>query len=726
MNASTTDASAGVDTGEPVQSAPDPTTRSRFMRAAAIGGVLGAVVFAWMVTAGTFDLFHWTTQGNFYDAQAHSILHGHLAIDPDVLGIEGFLGRAGNTYMYQGPFPALLRLPIVAVAGHAGDGRLTALSMLVALAVMLVFATRLHWGVRELVRRASPVTRSEAWFVGLFTFVLAAGSPFLYQASKAWVYHEALCWGVALALGAIDRLLAFVRRPSTSSLCWASALTVATLLTRASIGLGLLFGLALVAIGAACARLAARRGHRWPWVTWLAPGTEEQGHPQRLVVLGAAVVAPVFAYAVVNYLKFESLFSVPFYGQRYAIDPGHRAMLDANNGTFFGLQFAPTSLLHYLRPDAIEFTRTFPFVDFPRIPGTVVGDVFFDLIDRSASLPVVAPFLLVLVAVGATFAFRPSRWHEAGRAGLRVPMLAAAAGAATILPFGYIANRYLADFMPLLVLAGAVGLQVLLGGAPSSVTSHAWRVAGGVALVALAAWSCWVNVGLALRYQREWSPNAAPELLAGFLGFQDDVSRALGGDGIGPAERVGARDPLPNGIGRAGTLLIVGDCDGLYVSDGMDVNSFKPSPWNAVERGAGTGHRRFRVTVPHRPKGTIVPIMTADSDTPRGILLEYLGGDSVRLLYRTDGPDDRVDVPFDIDFGREYDVDVVTDWRVDTTKVRWGDATRLETFSSFDGEWQPGRNDVFDDVATRFPGALESERVTAPLCDELLARATSS
>ena len=57
---------------------------------------------------------------------------------------------------------------------------------------------------------------------------------------------------------------------------------------------------------------------------------------------------------------------------------------------------------------------------------------------------------------------RSDRAPGTGVSALRGPTLGALAGALTILPFGYIANRYLADALPVLVIAGLVGVHVLL------------------------------------------------------------------------------------------------------------------------------------------------------------------------------------------------------------------------------------------------------------------------
>ena len=66
------------------------------------------------------------------------------------MSIEGFV-IGGRTYIYFGPMPAILRLPVL-IFTHDLDGRLTQLSMLLALMVLMWAAARLHWRLRGLVR----------------------------------------------------------------------------------------------------------------------------------------------------------------------------------------------------------------------------------------------------------------------------------------------------------------------------------------------------------------------------------------------------------------------------------------------------------------------------------------------------------------------------------------------------------------------------------------------
>ena len=723
--------------------------RVRFIRAAAIGGGFATLLFFWLVTRGTFNVFEWQRVSEFYDQQAHSLLHGHFAVSSDYLGIEAFT-VGGSSNIYQGPIPAVLRIPIIMLFGHSLDGRLTQLSMLIGFMVAIVFAVRLHWQVRRTLRRDASMSTTEAFLVGLLTFAIAGGSTLLFEGSRAWVYHEALIWGAAFAIAAIDSMLAFTRRPSLLRLLWTTLFATCCVMSRASVGMGPIVGLGLLFVGSLVVAISRHwPGRLWRFLLWLAPSApngddrESVSPPETTDVLQssgsalatettvvtpattrtisplwllAATAAPAVIYAIVNYIKFERLFSIPFWGQRFSeIDPARQEFLRANGGTMFGLKFSPTTALHYLRPDAIKFIGHFPFIDFPRFPGTVIGNTVFDLIDRSSSVPTAMPLLTVLSIVGLFAVFRPRAWRSPNRsAPLRVPMLAAGAAAATVIPFGYIANRYLTDFIPFLAIAAAVGLQAsmpwLVG-----VAHRRWaRVAVG-GIIVLALFGTWVNVGLSLNYQRLWSYNLDPPIVANYLGLQNDLG------GIGPVERVASGAQLPNGIGRSGALVVVGDCEAMYLSDGLPLNVVKRSPWNAVEQTRSAGHLDLDVTFTDEPIGTRVPIV-AFENSPAILVAEYVEGG--RIMFEFSDPTEKLVVrglPRKISVGKSYHLDVRADPNVDLMVVRMDDMVMLDAFFDYDGtDYVIGRNMGTPGVVTRFPGTISERPTEAPLCRKLI------
>ncbi len=279
---------------------PRASPARRIARAGAVGAFLAAIVFALVVSDGGRTLLvEAPNASSFYDVQAESFLEGRWDVPRKPLAIEGFLVN-GKVYEYFGPMPALLRLPVVAVTDDL-DGRLGGISMLLGFGVAMLFTVRLLIRLRSMVRDDAPVSTFEAWSVGVFTFVAGAGSTVVFLASRTWVFHEAVLWGVAWTLGAFEYVIAVTQKPTTRGIVLAGVFTALALLSRVSVGLGPLIALGLV--GAA---------FLWSRSRQLVGGPERVDLRKVLPVLAAAVAVPVVLYAYVNVSKFGSLYSVPF------------------------------------------------------------------------------------------------------------------------------------------------------------------------------------------------------------------------------------------------------------------------------------------------------------------------------------------------------------------------------------------------------------------------------
>ncbi len=165
--------------------------RRRFFVAAGAGAFLAVLVFVYVVADGHATLFATGRPASelsgqlsrFYDAQAHSLLSGSWRVPSRIMGVEGFRMDDG-TYMYFGPWPAVLRMPIAAFT-HSYDSRLSQVSMLLAFVVALTFTVRLAWRIRTLALADAPVSRAEAAMTGGFVFVVGAGSASCSSASSA-------------------------------------------------------------------------------------------------------------------------------------------------------------------------------------------------------------------------------------------------------------------------------------------------------------------------------------------------------------------------------------------------------------------------------------------------------------------------------------------------------------------------------------------------------------
>ena len=135
-----------------------------------------------------------------------------------------------------------------------------------------------------------------------------------------------------------------------------------------------------------------------------------------------------------------------------------------NDGTLFGLKWVPTTVVQYIRPDALRFTSHLPLRRLPAAGPPLQRRAVRPrrLHEQPARLHAAAHDPGRSSASWALLAdpsaARPAPgWRRCG-----APRSAPWPAALTILPFAYIANRYLADRSPLLVVASLVGVHVVL------------------------------------------------------------------------------------------------------------------------------------------------------------------------------------------------------------------------------------------------------------------------
>ena len=90
------------------------------------------------------------------------------------------------------------------------------------------------------------------------------------------------------------------------------------------------------------------------------------------------------------------------------------------------------------------------------------------------------------------------------RRGVAPAAIGLAAGTVFVTTIAFVTNRYLADFVPPLVLLALVGVQGIAARQP--LRSRVGR-ASVAAIVVLCAFGAWVSFGLAVVYQRDLQPN---------------------------------------------------------------------------------------------------------------------------------------------------------------------------------------------------------------------------
>lgn len=492
-----------------------------------------AMALFWLVATSwrPWDLFErGGFSADFYDEQARVFLRGRLAVDPAVAGPEGFL-IDGRTYLYYGPFLAIVRMPLM-LFGDLFVGRLVRVSMLIALGVLIRWSARLVVLARAAVRPADD-RANDGWAIGVFVGAVAF-SPALFAAGWTSVYHETELWALTLAVVSAVSVLEWAATEFTDlrRLLWAGAAALAATLTRAPIG----FGVAL-AVGV-CGLVLVWRHRR------------SQRRNIGLVATGLGLL-PLVAHVLVNLAKFGTALSVPADRQVLSItDPERAAWFAGNANSFFSMRFLPTTMAHYWRPDTIRFERLVPGIRYGPLAEDY-GSYPVETVTTASSLTVSATLLLVLACVGVVWLVR-----RRARAWL-VVVAATACGAIPTFLIGFIANRYLIDMLPPLIVAAAVGAWLL------PVDDRWWRVAAAVLL----AWGAWVNTALATWTLELKSP--------GFTELRYGIDEAVFGGGHDSLITLDPDAPVP----RDAVVGVLDDCTGVYIAE--------QGRWVALDRANG-------------------------------------------------------------------------------------------------------------------------------------------
>jgi hypothetical protein len=529
----------------------------RRYRAVASGAIAVALVpylwVLWDLWSGTLDPLRSDEAAGvpgsvIYDVQARALLHGHFSLPRGSIGIEAFI-HGGRTYTYFGIFPSLIRMPVLALT-HAFDGRLSGLSILLAWVVTAGFAALLLWRVRVMVRGDTALGWSEALSYGVLLFSVLVGSALLSLASMPNVYTEDEAWGVALTGGSLFALLGVAERPSWRRVLLSGLMVLLTNLNRGTTGYACILATFLVA-------------------GWFALG---RAGPDRRRWAGPVALAGLVATAagcIIDFAKFHVLFGFPSREQLLyrAYGFGH-----INGGHHFSLNFLPSTLEAYLSPLNLRITSVFPYLGLRGLPVPLVAHTPLFNRGGTASLSASMPLLVLLAVWGVITTF--GRHRPLPTRSFRALLVASAASGAAMLIYGTIYERFLADFLPFLILAATVGMVDLwrrMDGHTRSVRTLAGGMVGALALFGFVA-----NVGIAVTPLDSWTQTQADH----YVQVTQDFSRVTGDPLVGHVVQ-GNSLPIKAPIGE---LFVMGHCRALYISDG-DGPAF-PYPhyiWRPVE-----------------------------------------------------------------------------------------------------------------------------------------------
>jgi hypothetical protein len=428
--------------------------RCRSVGPSLIAVVVASAIFFVIVSRGFLFVADQPEQSRFYENQARSLLHGHVDVPLAALGVESIV-VGGKYYGYFGPTPAILRLPMMVFTSQSmcvpcggyntpyfpgtpffAPWYMTAAFVLAGIAIAGIAARLRIYG----------------WMAGAFTFVGLAGSALMLLGERALVYEEATLWAACFALVTIWAGLHLLE---TRTVRWAViAGTAATLALSARPTSGL----------AACAVILAVAVLRRMW--WLLIGT---------------AVAALGLYASISLWKYGALY--PPQGKQIDCAAWPKCYSMQAAGGSSQPKFIPTNVFQYLRPDHLRFGAQFPFIYAPTpgdAPIRLIGIHRYLGTDAMSSVSATMPALLTTSIVGFVVARQDRRWL----------ILASCVGPLVTCMYFGATQRYLADFVPTLIVASACGVAYLL-------TSR-WRRVSYLILAAFSVWSIIVCIALAL------------------------------------------------------------------------------------------------------------------------------------------------------------------------------------------------------------------------------------
>ncbi len=382
--------------------------------------LLGAF-HAWLVTRGSFAWDGREVLGSAYDSLARSLRQGSAEVLPEAIQFEAWRLN-GRTFMYFGPFPALLRLlPDLLLPSRYGLW--SRASAYLALQLCL-------WATATLCRQqlAANPRLDGAGRTLLFFSALAAvglGSPLVLLGSLANLYHEAILWGLCGALWGVAFALGVLRDD-------AGAWRHLTLLSGAA-GLAFLsrltFGMPLYVLTVGLALrllvLQARRERR--------PLPAVAG--RIALALLPALAAGLF-HLWYNHARFGSPLS-------FAPFEGYSGPRPQGVDSPFHWSRIPSGAWAYFRLSLDSFSARVPFLRFTR-PEVPRPELYRDLTTLLISPLLVSPWLIPGLVGGWVLPAQPGE-----RRLWALCALPFAAQCVLILSYYWLAYRFTAEFLPL-------------------------------------------------------------------------------------------------------------------------------------------------------------------------------------------------------------------------------------------------------------------------------------
>lgn len=618
--------------------------------------VIVTIVFGWFVTYGTWTFVQPESFGTFYDAQAKSLLEGRLDVAPVAISGEAFV-RDGKYYGYFGIAPTLLRLPLNLLLPGM-EGKWSRTFMTVACVLNLVYGYLLFGLIGRLL--GSPLSQVHLFVRSLFILLIGLGSTNIFLASRSFVYHEALMWGATFALIFYYYIVRYMERPKMLTLVAACAFSFLSLFSRPTAGAGtflvcallflslVLFHVARTTDRALCKTIATKFSGFLGITDTPIPGNHA-------ICLGAFLICALSLYSGINYAKFATLASRPLtlYAQT---DP--ERLEEIGGGKTIYLNNVRANLLNYFGRNLL-LRNSFPWISM-RGDAKVFQETRITRVEPFSSIPASMPALSVLSLAGLYALLVPPSPQLKK---LRLPVIGALSGGSSMLLHFAISERYLHDYYPFLVLAGAAGLHwiLLLRRASSKLLLL-------LIVLPLTVLSILTNLAFALTYQREIVFGVPAAKRVEFRVLRSKIDGLFNWKPLEVLRGKEPKDPLPGQI---------------WIGENNEtVLWFNGNKWIGLRRGLAPGLIKARVSFRPQPEGVYEPlVVTGRTGAGDFVLVQYLSGGRIRFKFDHWGEGGIEGDPIAVEPGRLYDLEVDLDHVNEMVTVKFAGSEVLRQVS---------------------------------------------
>jgi hypothetical protein len=471
-------------------------------------------VYVWFISAGLWTSWPPTAIFNYTNQLASAFREGHLYLDdqpsPELLALQdpyriaarkgiAYIWDAtlfnGRYYLYWGPTPALLILPIKMAAPSLVIGdNLLVFGFVCGLYILLCI---LLWRVWDRFFQGLP-----AWILLLAILLAGLVTPLTWMLARPEVYEAAisagqffLLLGLYMAFNALRRHGLSFARLGLASLCWGLAIGART----------------SEALPAAFLVLAT--------ATWMLSNRERGGKAVPRILAPIALLGPVAVCAIglawYNWARFGSIME---FGYRYQLT---LLQLPRHYNEIFSLSYVLPNLYNYLL-NPYTLSHSFPFIK-PQYGISVfatqlaVPRIYFS--EAITGLVFTVPFLalagrLLFKPVGPSKVLPATDLDGSAGPGLRTLVFwlfgVFALEAGSVLVFFFATMRYLGDVVPALLLMSVVGFWQAYAAFSARPLSRAVLV---VVAVCLSVISILVSTLLAISSYQDRFLTANPALI---------------------------------------------------------------------------------------------------------------------------------------------------------------------------------------------------------------------